>query len=238
MRRLMLIGGGEIGKSNTKYETKEIDEEIVKMTEKENPNFLFIGLASSFSDSYYDIIKKIYKNLGCNCAYLKKKNIINNPDIVKNKIEMADIIYIGGGDTVKLISDITDFQIDILLKKALDSGKVLAGISAGAILLSKQGFSDSFILRGESNNHKFIKGLDYVDINICPHYKENSQKTKDLEGILKENSNISVIGLENCTALKIENNSHQIIKSNSTRKAYKVVYDKKLIEKELSSGKL
>ena len=38
-----------------------LDEEIIKMTNKENPNFLFIGLASSYSDSYYDTIKKIYK---------------------------------------------------------------------------------------------------------------------------------------------------------------------------------
>ena len=51
--KLMLIGGGDIGRSNTKYETKEIDEKIVKLSNKENPNFLFIGLASNFSDSYY-----------------------------------------------------------------------------------------------------------------------------------------------------------------------------------------
>ena len=84
--KLMLIGGGEIGRGSTNYETKEIDEEIVKMSDKEKPNLLFIGLASSFSDSYYDYIKNIYKELGCNTVYLKKKNVINNPDIVKNKI--------------------------------------------------------------------------------------------------------------------------------------------------------
>ena len=72
--KLMLIGGGEIGRGTTPYETKEIDEEIVKMTEKEKPKMLFIGLANSFADSYYDYIKKIYKNLGCETMYLKKKN--------------------------------------------------------------------------------------------------------------------------------------------------------------------
>ena len=62
MAKYVLIGGGEIGRGNTNYETKEIDEEIVKLTNKEHPIFLFIGLASSHSDSYYDTIKKIYKN--------------------------------------------------------------------------------------------------------------------------------------------------------------------------------
>ena len=110
----MLIGGGEVGRGSTKYETKEIDLEIVKMTEKKEPNFLFVGLASSFSDSYYDTMKKIYKELGCTCAYLKKKNIINNPDIVKKKINEADIIYFCGGDTIKLITDIKNYHLDIL----------------------------------------------------------------------------------------------------------------------------
>ena len=102
MSKIVLIGGGNIGRGNTPYETKEIDEEIVKMTTKEHPNLLFVGLASSFSDSYYDTVKLIYKDLGCNCAYLKKKNIINNRDIVENKINTADIIYFCGGDTIKL----------------------------------------------------------------------------------------------------------------------------------------
>ena len=43
----MLIGGGDIGRADTKYETGTIDEEVVKMAKKEEPNFLFISLASS-----------------------------------------------------------------------------------------------------------------------------------------------------------------------------------------------
>ena len=67
MSKIVLIGGGNIGRGNTPYETKEIDEEIVKMTTKEHPNLLFVGLASSFSDSYYDNVKLIYRDLGCIC---------------------------------------------------------------------------------------------------------------------------------------------------------------------------
>ena len=48
-----------------------IDEEIVKMSGKENPKVLFIGLASSVADSYYDYVKNIYKNFGKN-----KKNVV------------------------------------------------------------------------------------------------------------------------------------------------------------------
>ena len=215
MKRIVLIGGGDIGRGNTLYETKEIDEEIIKMTNKENPNFLFIGLASSYSDSYYDTIKKIYKDLGCNTSYLKKKNIINNPDITKNKILNADIIYIGGGDSIKLINEIKEYKIDTLLEEALNKKTVLVGISAGAILLSKEGFSDSLILRGESDKYSFLEGLNLVNINICPHYSlEKSIQLKE------QINNREIYCLENSTALKIEDDSITIIKANPNNNIY------------------
>ena len=229
MKKLMLIGGGDTGRGNTSYETKEIDEEIVKMTEKKNPNFLFIGLASSFSDSYYDTMKKIYQDLGCTCNYLKKKNIINNPDIVNNKISSADIIYICGGDTVKLVNDIKEYEIDVLLKEAMERGCVLAGMSAGAILLSKDGFSDSKIQRGESEKHEFIKGLNFIDISICPHYNSNIKKKDELIEELK-NTNKNVYCLENCIALKIIDNNIYVIKSNINNNAFLCKYEDKFIE--------
>jgi peptidase E len=232
MHKLMLIGGGEVGRGTTTYETKEIDEEIVKMTEKENPNFLFIGLASSFSDSYYDTMKKIYKELGCTPVYLKKKNILNNPDIVKEKIANADIIYICGGDTIKLINDIKEYKIDELLKEAYERGCVLAGMSAGAILLSNKGYSDSLILREESDKHTFVEGLNLYNINICPHYHMSKKKDEELETALEEEK-IEVYGLENCTALKIIDDEISVVKSNVNNKVFICTYNKEYQEKEI-----
>ena len=232
MKKLMLIGGGDTGRDNTEYTTKEIDEEIVKMTDKVNPNFLFIGLASSHSDSYYDTMKKIYKELGCTPVYLKKSNLVNNPDIVKQKIEDADIIYICGGDTVKLLEHVKEYDLKSLLLDAYNKGTVIAGMSAGAILLSNKGFSDSLIIREESDKYEFIKGLKFIDLNFCPHYNIDPKKTKDLEEYLSKN-NEEVYSLENNTALKIIDDKISIIKSDKNAKVYKVSYKDKLIEKEI-----
>ncbi len=232
MKKLMLIGGGDTGRGNTEYTTKEIDEEIVKMTDKVNPNFLFIGLASSHSDSYYDTMKKIYKDLGCTPVYLKKSNLVNNPDIVKQKIQDADIIYICGGDTVKLLDHVKEYNLEELLLEAYNKGTVIAGMSAGAILLSNKGFSDSLIARGESENYEFIKGLNFININFCPHYNTDPKKKKDLEEYLSKN-NEEVYSLENNTALKIIDGEISIIKSDNNSKVYKVSYKDKLIEEEI-----
>lgn len=232
MKKLVLIGGGDTGRGETTYSTKEIDEEIVKLAEKENPNFLFIGLASSHADSYYDTMKKIYKELGCTPVYLKKSNLVNNPDIVKQKINDADIIYICGGDTVKLLDHVKEYNLEDLLLEAYNKGTVIAGMSAGAILLSNKGFSDSLIIRGESDKYEFLKGLKFIDIAFCPHYNIDPKKNKELEEYLS-NNNEEVYCLENNTALKIIDDKISIIKSDNKARAYKVSYKDKIIEEEI-----
>ncbi len=224
MGKFMLIGGGDVGRGRTNYETGLIDLEVVKMTQKDNPNFLFVGLASNFSDSYYDTMKKIYQELGCTCSYLKKKNILNNPDIVKNKIKMADIIYFCGGDTIKLVNDLKEYGIDSLLKEAIEKGVVVAGMSAGAIMACYSGYSDALKLRDEKDSFSFVSGLNFLDIVICPHYEKNSEK--DLE--LKEDlvgENMLVYALENGVALKVLDDDYQVITSIAGRKAYCCFYD-------------
>ncbi len=39
--KIVLIGGGDVGRGNTSYETDVIDRKIVELTNKANPNFLF-----------------------------------------------------------------------------------------------------------------------------------------------------------------------------------------------------
>lgn len=69
MKKLVCIGGGEIPRYKNgiilPYETKEIDEEIVRLSNKENPKVLFISIASSHPNEYFIGIKKVYEQLGC-----------------------------------------------------------------------------------------------------------------------------------------------------------------------------
>ena len=79
-RKLVAIGGGENGRlleNNiyAPYETEIIDKEIIRLTDKGKPNFLFVGHAMSFSkkieNSYYETMKRIYGDkFNCNCTIL------------------------------------------------------------------------------------------------------------------------------------------------------------------------
>ena len=214
MNKYVLIGGGNVGRGNTSYETEIIDKEIVKMTNKDKPNFLFVGLASSFSDSYYDTMKKIYKGLGCETSYLKYKNIINNPNIVEEKIKNADIIYFCGGDSLKLVCDIKHHLIDKLLEEK--DNCIFVGMSAGAILFSNKGYSDSLILRGEADVYDFVDGLGLIDITICPHYDDEVKKNE-----LKSEISEVIYGIPNKTSLIIEDNKYRVVGEGKVYKCYK-----------------
>lgn len=219
MAKFVLIGGGDVGRGNTSYETYNIDKRIVELTGKSNPNFLFCGLASSFSDSYFDTMKKIYKDLGCECIYLKKKNIINNPDIVKEKIKNADIIYFCGGDSVKLVNDLKEYGIDSLLREKIKTNCIIAGISAGAIMCSNDGYSDSLRMRGESDKYDFVNGLGFVDVSFCPHFVLDGDRARelvnDLDGISKD-----VFCVGDCAALLFKNDNMEIVKSKENSYVY------------------
>ena len=209
MKTCVLIGGGNTTDKNAPYETEIIDKEIVKLAVKDKPNFLYIGLANSYADSRYDQIKKIFQKLNCNTQYLKKSNVINNPTIVEQKINNSDIIYIDGGDTIKLLDYVRTYHIDSLLKQAYEKETILVVKSAGAILLAEKGLSDSYILRGEKETYEFIDGIGIEKIKICPHYN----KTKEKIIKTKINEKEIIYGIPNSSALIIMN--HKIHNTNN-----------------------
>lgn len=231
--KLVLIGGGSVGRANTKYETKEIDEEIVKLTDKKEPNFLFIGLADDFADSYYKVIKDIYKNLGCITGKITNKTL-THMEVVQEKISKADIIYIGGGNTKKLVNVLKETKMDKMLRCALEKGSVLSGISAGAIACCKCGLSDVEIISKISNNYVVVDGLGFLDFMFVPHFSSDPKKKEDLNKVLGNYSKIRVMCLDDCTALKIVDKKIEIIKSDPSKNVFYVNDGKFLkIEKEM-----
>ena len=173
-RKLVAIGGGKIPKwsfetkddKETKYETKAIDEEIVRISGKVNPRMIFIGTASKENGYYFNAIKDIYEALGAEVTNLSledfnemhetKEEYINR---IRNLILDSDIIYIGGGNTKYMIEKWKEFYIENILKEALADGTVLAGFSAGSYIMFKF-------------NYELIQGMDLISMVNIVHYDE------------------------------------------------------------------
>lgn len=218
MAIFVFIGGGENGRPGTKYETQEIDKTIVNLSLKNNPNLLFMAHGTDQEEQYFDIIKKNFGfNLNCNCEILKKQEL-DFADIVIQKLDKADIIYIGGGNTQGMLELWKGKKFIDVLQSYSKSNKIICGISAGAICWCQYGLSDSKIITGESDEYIIVNGMNVINILFCPSYKIEKEKY-----ILKYIDGLGIIGiaLEACTALIIDNGKYKAIRSNTKGKIYK-----------------
>lgn len=225
--KILAIGGGENGRPGKPYEIKMFDEEIVKMTGKQTPNLLFIAFTQASAESaenYYNVINRNFTNLGCNCEHLREKDL-QDIDIVKQKIENANIIYVGGGNTLRLMNILRKYKIDAMLETAGNKGTVLCGISAGAICWHNHGNSDSRKFTSNSTQLIKVTGLGFVSALFCPHYDAESGRQEDLKRMMKTTKGVA-LAFENHTALQIEENNYRVLKIKDTANAYKCYWEK------------
>jgi len=144
---------------------------------------------------------------------------------LEDKFKNIDIVYVGGGDTLKMLKTWRKLGVDRLLKKAYKSGVVMSGVSAGAICWFEYGCSDS--LRFSDKNGPMIKvrGLGFVKGVFCPHYDVEPKRKKELKRMI-ENSYNFTLALDNCTAIEIIDDKYRIIKSKKTAKVYRTYWKK------------
>ena len=86
------------------------------------------------------------------------------------KIKRNDIIYLGGGTTVRLLETLRKFPN----LKNIFKGKIIAGESAGANALATYCYSKSA--------GGVFQGLGILPIKVIPHYETNLNKVLDSIG--------------------------------------------------------
>jgi len=230
MGKIIAIGGGEIGRPKEEgdgyypIETTSIDTEILRLTNKKNPTLLFIPTASYDSQNYYEVVKKHFTNLGFSSVtplYLSDKSLTRKH--IENIILSHDAIYVGGGNTLRMMNVWRKMGIDKVLKLAHERGIVLSGLSAGSICWFSYGNSDS--RKFSSGSDKLIKvaGLGLIDALHCPHYDAELHRQADLKRMMKTTPKVA-IALDNCAALEVVDNTFRVIKSKPSAKARKIYW--------------
>ncbi len=220
IKKIVAIGGGEIGRPGYPIETTLIDREIIKLSAKKTPKFLFIPTASSDAETYCDAVKKYFGyKLKClvDVLYLVKERPTRKE--IKNKILSSDIIYVGGGNTLKLMNIWRRFGIDKILKEAHNKGIVLCGLSAGANCWFEYSVSDSRRFTRGSKKLIRVAGLNFVHALCCPHYDIEKYREGSLKNMMKKIKGIAIT-LDNCCSIEVINNQYRIINSKKTANAY------------------
>jgi len=247
-RIIVPIGGGQVFKpfsdEHRESETIGIDYEIIRLAKKRAysttnfknmmPRVLFLPTASN-DDLYYShtIYRHFELKIGCKYDHLLltsdlirlTANTRETKKQIREKILWADIIYVGGGNTLKMMKLWREMGIDKLLVKAYNQGTILTGLSAGSICWFNHGNSDS---RSFSNPKDWkpikVAGLGLIPAFHCPHYDSGTWRPASVKHMMKTYPGVCIAIEDNCSII-FKNDQYKVFTSSfSDKKAYKIFW--------------
>ncbi len=215
MGKIVAIGGGDLRKKST----LPIDLEIIKLTGKTKPKFLFVPTASSDSPVYIDIMCKYYQELGCETDTLLLLQANLDLVAITAQIKAADIIYVGGGNTLKMMRRWRKLGVDKLLIQAYQAGTVMCGVSAGSICWFAGGHSDSLsFYHPDDWQYIRVTGLGLIPGTHCPHYDSDTlgvKRADSFQAMMSKRRDTGIAIDDNCAIIFIDDQYRVISINNS-----------------------
>lgn len=198
--KLFLSGGG------SEKKTFEFDEIFLKEINK----IIYIPLAWP-NENFEGCLNWFTSMINTHKKGISIKMLTN----LNEKINLSDFdaIYIGGGNTFKLLKKIKDSEFDKKLKEYYENGGIIYGGSAGALILGNK--IDLALISKEKDENivglKNTSGLNLIkDYDIQCHFEPN-QINKHLEFI--KNSKRKIIAIPEESGLIVKDNKLEVIGS-------------------------
>ncbi len=222
MKTIVAIGGGEL----KDLETLPIDRVIVRLSKKKRPRALFIPTASNDAAGYWETFQFVYgEKLGCetDVLFLIRERLSKKQ--IEEKVLSADIIYVGGGNTIRMLRIWKKYGVDKLLRRAYEKGVILSGLSAGAIAWFRYGSSDSrrFMKNGKSVESLMrVSALGLLPFTVSPHHiREKKLRDPGIKEMMLRTPGIA-LALDDNSAILVQNDRFEILRSKPGVKIKKV----------------
>lgn len=173
MKTKFVLNGG-FNSENKDVNSSDFYREILKDA-PENAKVLLVFFAKDDIERIRLAMPKVTSAFNEN---REQKNITveiaNEKDFV-SQVQLADVVYFGGGVSLKLLESLKKYP---KLKELLE-GKTIAGESAGANVFCKYFYSP--------HADGVFEGLGFLPIKIIPHYKKEYEgKLGDVDSTLEE----------------------------------------------------
>ncbi len=224
IQKIVAIGGGKLGWGPAKSEVTPISREIIRLSNKKNPRLLFLPTATSDDPAYVRTVRNHFgRKMGCRVDTLFLIKEKPSRAEISRKILSADIVYVGGGNTLLMMNRWKKLGVDKVLGKAHRLGKVLCGPSAGAICWFRQGNSDSRKFRKPKAKLIKVTGLGFIDALACPHYDVEKERKPELKEMMKMAPGVA-IAMDNCAALEVVGEKARVIASKPDANVYRVYW--------------
>ncbi len=184
-----------------------IDQEVVRLVGKTAPRITFIPSAHHIPDYEYRYFCETFSQYGFRDIEIFNVDRPYAPEQAKHALS-ADLVYLSGGNTFYFLKAIRTHHFDRLLKDYVARGGVLAGLSAGAILMTPTISTASYPKFDRDDNDVKIRNFDalnLVNFEFFPHYDPKPEYARALKRQSKL-LDVPLYGVNDGGGIVVENN--------------------------------
>ncbi len=161
----------------------EVASKINEVVNFQGKDIVFIDTAAKFEEVnfYVGEAVEILENFGAklrrldvscaknSAALVSSQDELSCEDEILSAISQCDIIYVSGGNTFYLLSELRKSHAAQAIKDAVQAGKIYIGESAGAVVAAPD-TRYATLMDENSVNVSDFTGLNLVDFFIVPHF--------------------------------------------------------------------
>lgn len=208
-------------------------KEIIKLTGKERPKICYLPTASGDSERniirFYELMHDLSVEPSVQKVWISSSS---QKKTFEEVLLNVDAIIVGGGNTLNMMAIWKVQGIDIVLKKALEKGIIMAGGSAGSLCWFENGTTDS-----RPKELTVVKGLGFLPFSHSPHYaSEENRRPKFHENIAKGIFQAGY-GMDNYAGIIFKNGKpHKVVSLGEEYNSYYVsIKNGKVFEEKLEA---
>ena len=222
MGAIVAIGGG----AAEAPERAPIDRRILELTGRERPKALFVPTASYDSPERWGVFRSVYEErLGCETRALWLLGRRPPPEEIEEAVRWADAVYVGGGNTLKMMRRWRLLGVDAALRRAYAGGAVLAGQSAGMLCWFAYGHSDSmFYYSPERWDYVRVRGMGLIDALACSHFDGETDGTPRAASFARMAARYkgAAVAVDNDCAVEFRDGEYRVLPVRAGAWAYRL----------------
>lgn len=228
MGKIVAIGGG-----GPELDMSPVRKRIIALSGRTRPKVLCIPTASSDNEESWEYCRQGYSAVGGQCDVLWLIREQPAAAEIRRKIRQADVIAVGGGNTLMMMRRWAFLGVDAELRRAYRRGVVLSGGSAGAICWFEYGHSDS--MRGYGHDpweYIRVSGMGLLRGTFCPHYHYEN-RVDDFHAMVRRKGGFG-IACDDACALEVVDGHYKVLAATPDAKTYTVIRRRgQIVEREV-----
>lgn len=187
-------------------ENRRIDLKLSSLLSETKKDIAYVASSPEESRFYFERKKRYYSLLGIDLAEYFDQQILESSDARKRLVSYS-AIHLSGGNTFAFRNWVFSQGVDAILTQYCNSGGMLIGTSAGAILMTPD--ISTAILCGDGADKKDgTSGLNLVDFCIWPHYEKSDENKNTF--LLIDNS-IVLFRIPDGSGIAVSNSKTELI---------------------------